>query len=326
MKISIELFSCELILKLCKNINDKYQNKQSATPFAEEAMHEIYNTRRMASSKTTINERTAYNHFINYFGCKAPLTDITPEVIKGFEAYLSDKKVTPNTSASYMRSLRAIINRMGGNGHDLFKEVSTGNKRAMKKTVSEETIKKIEKLEMPKHSKDARARDLFLLSFYANGMPLVDMVGLTTANIKENHIIYHRHKTGEEVSVLITPKIQSILKRYHQKENPFLMPFLNNEKAVKSYRQYQSILGRTNRWLYGLSKRNSLPKITSYTPRHSWATIAYKNGIDIHIIAKALGHTNPLTTLNYIKEIDYSEVDSASLLIAQSIIKCKNAA
>lgn len=327
MKITIEILHFEFTV-ICsrKKGNKAPDNRKPAAPFAEEAVREIENPKRTARPSTVTNERTALNSFVSYFGREATLADITSETIKGFEARLAERGIAPITSACYMRSLRAVINRLGGDGKELFAQVNTNRRRTVKKAVREDVVEKLESLDIPENTREAYARDTFLLSFYAMGMPLVDMTGLSADNLRGEHIIYHRHKTGEEVSVLITPKIRQLLDRYRREDSPYLMPFLTAGKDIESYNQYQSVLNRTNRWLHHLTDGFGLPKITSYTARHSWATIASRKGVDIYVISKALGHTNLLTTLNYIKETDYDKVDSACLMIQQSIRKPKSVA
>jgi len=59
-------------------------------------------------------------------------------------------------------------------------------------------------------------------------------------------------------------------------------------------------------------------KVTTYTARHSWATIAKKAGFSIEIIAEALGHEyGNRTTAVYLDNFDQSVIDEAN----QKVIK-----
>ena len=60
----------------------------------------------------------------------------------------------------------------------------------------------------------------------------------------------------------------------------------------------------------GLSHR-----ITSYAARHTWATIAYSKGGSLGAISKALTHATPLTTQNYLKELDDKEIIEVNRLV-----------
>lgn len=301
-------------------------HKETSMPtFAQMAMEEIANPVRRVSQSTVTNERTAVRAFTKYTGADLLLKDITPEVISGFERWLLDKGICPNTSACYMRSLRAVVNRLGADGKRLFRTVGTGKKRTVRKAVGTDTVGRIEGLRLEQGTQYAHARDTFMFSFYACGIPFVDLVGLKKDNVQGGHIIYRRHKTGETVTIPIVPPMAAMLEKYGRKDSPYLLPFLA-DGGVRSYGHYQNLLKRYNRQLRSVSEKYALPKLTSYTPRHTWATLAYGNGTEIRVIAKALGHTNPQTTLNYIKEIDNGEVDTASIGLTALVEKAKRAA
>lgn len=316
MNIIIEMFG--FIFKASCFRKAKQQSAEtstsSATPFVVLALKEIESRTQKVRPSTIINERTALNAFVKYAGSEIALEDITAECIQGFEQNLAERNISPNASACYLRSLRAVINRLGGSGRELFSLVSTGKKRTGKKAVSAQVIEDIERIEIKDDKKLAIARDTLLISYYAMGMPFVDLANLTKDNIHGDHIVYQRHKTGETVSVLLTPELKGLLNKYKQNNSLHLLPFLNS--AQLSYQQYQAILGKHNRWLKKLSDTYHLPKLTTYTARHTWATLAYRRRIDIQVIAKALGHTNPMTTLNYIRDIDYDSVDQACRLMS----------
>src|SRR3712207_7772652 len=58
---------------------------------------------------------------------------------------------------------------------------------------------------------------------------------------------------------------------------------------------------RYNRSLKLLARQAGISvNLTSYVARHSWASIAYEQGIALPVISKVLGHTNTETTLVYI--------------------------
>jgi len=74
------------------------------------------------------------------------------------------------------------------------------------------------------------------------------------------------------------------------------------------------------RALRGISiKIGGTHRLTSYTPRHSWASIAYQKGVNINVIARALGHANANITLIYIKEISDPQLENANHIVMQAI-------
>lgn len=315
--MNIRVMGFKFTMALKKTSRVSMVTTEVTVPFAVAAIKEVKNPKRKVRPSTIANEQTAVRAFVSFYGKQSTLKDITAECIEDFERHLAKKGICPNTSACYMRSLRAVINRMGGHGKELFAHVSTSKKRTGKKAVSSEVMKRIEQLDIKDNTKLAYARDTLLLSFYAMGMPFIDMVGLTTANIHDDHIIYHRHKTGEKVCVPLTPSLRTLIDKYRCKDNKYLLPFL--QPRNNTYQQYHIVLDRQNRWLHQLSEQYGLPKLTTYTSRHTWATLANRNHVDIQVIAKALGHTNPMTTLNYINDIDYDGVDTACQVVLDSL-------
>ena len=50
-------------------------------------------------------------------------------------------------------------------------------------------------------------------------------------------------------------------------------------------------------------------KLTSYTSRHSWATIAKRKGVPTAIISEGLGHASEQTTQIYLDSFDKEVMD-----------------
>ena len=86
--------------------------------------------------------------------------------------------------------------------------------------------------------------------------------------------------------------------------------------------EYEAVRDIYNRQLRRLSKMAGLSrKLTSYVARHSWASMAYSQNVDLSVISKALGHTNSKTTMVYIREIDDNRIDKANHQLLGSIMK-----
>ena len=83
---------------------------------------------------------------------------------------------------------------------------------------------------------------------------------------------------------------------------------------------YPSALNRYNRSLKLLARQAGIPvKLTSYVARHSWASIAYEQGVALPVISKALGHTNTETTLVYIEGIKDERLAEANRKLLERI-------
>lgn len=278
-------------------------------PFLPTVMNEIEKRRGQTCTSTVENELTAVRSFAKYVDRNLTMADITPQLIHGYERWLLDRGIKPNTSACYLRSLRAVLNRCGMDGNSLFAEVHTGREVTEKRAADIKTIQKIKEVTLNPDSFLSLARELFIFSIMAMGIPFVDLAHLRKSDIRDGYLIYHRRKTRKKVKVKIEPCMQEIISRRCNHNSPYLFPLLrgNTEK------EYHSLLCRYNRALAQISINSGLKrKVTSYTPRHTWASMAYKKGEKLAVISKALGHSSPMTTLAYLKEIDDTALEQAN--------------
>jgi len=309
------------IEELSEDNVSREQTETSEEPTLMELLNrEMERQKTLVSKSTSDNQKTAVNAFREYLdGCSLRLSNLEADHIKGFSVWLLRHGKKQNTTACYLRSLRSLLNRFGDYGQ-LFKSVRTSNAKTDKRSVSEEVILKLASIPINDKEYDAFARDMFLFCFYAMGMPFVDLAHLKKSQIRNGHIEYYRHKTRQRVRVALNPICRKIICKYSKAGSPFLFPILK-EQTDKDYRH---VLGRYNRALKRLSDYLRLDRpLTSYIPRHSWATIAYKGGVELSAISKVLGHTNPNTTLLYIRELDDSYVDHANKVVLQIMNKKK---
>ena len=131
--------------------------------------------------------------------------------------------------------------------------------------------------------------------FYLIGINAIDLFNLK--QIVDGRIEYKREKTGKLYSIKVEPEAMEIINRY--KGNKFLLNTL--ETNDYNYRKYMAAMNRglqklgnfERKGLGGKKIRDILfPDITSYTARHTWATIAHKIGISKDVISLALGQND----------------------------------
>ena len=322
MHIGITLRNVGTTLGLHRGKSTSKDNNKSHKRFAEVYLQEIERRRRMVSSSTIENELTAYRSFLAFAGHGFLVCELTSDHVLRYERWLRDRGVSPNTSACYMRSLRAVTNRLGLNGSALFQEVRTAKDKTEKKAVNAKTIQKIMAAKVPDGSFLALARDAFLFSIMAMGIPFVDLVHLKKSNLRDGAIVYNRRKTGRRVAVKIEPCMQEIINRYNDPTSPYLFPLLTETEPAKAETEYKRLIGRYNRALKRLCIVSCVKtRVTSYTARHTWATLAYKMGMVLAYISKALGHASPVTTQNYLKDIDDEGLFNANKALIGKIFK-----
>lgn len=294
----------------------------SNEPFIVKAKEEIEKASCLCSRSTTENRTTALNAFEKFLlekGDETTTADgLTIDHIKAFEKWQLDRGRKLNYVRCNLRNLRAIINRINGKGTELFGSIRTSNAQTEKRAVEEEIISKLEKSQFPKGSRKDLARDVFLFCFYAMGIPLIDAAHLKKSQYRDGQIVYYRHKTHRQVKIKVAPKLKQIIDRLSCNDSTYLLPILTSEDKDVAGLQYKRFQQNYNRILARISKDLGMEShLTSYTPRHTWASIAFEKGININVISQALGHANTRTTQNYIREISGEQLNEANLMVIQ---------
>lgn len=299
-----------------------HKSNRKLADCAQQAMEELCQRR----AKSTIdNYQTALRSLLTYAGKDISTEQIDVAMMEGYQRWLQLRGVSRNTSSCYMRSLRALLRHIDAEGEykEAFKSVYTGNEKTEKRAITEEELKRLRSplptsphwgrgKEQRKNAALGMARDLFLFSFCALGMPFVDLAFLKKSQVKDGYIDYRRHKTGQHIRVKIEPLMQEIIDKYARKDGLYLFSILTHSNHEEAMREYERQRSRYNRLLGELSKKLNLPHLTSYVARHSWASIAYGQDVALPIITKAMGHTSTQTTLTYIREINDHRIEEAN--------------
>ena len=249
---------------------------------------------------------------------------VTEQFVESYNTFLIQRGVVRNTISFYMRIFRSVYNKAVTQKiveqTFPFKNVYTGVDKTRKRAVTETVISQLLSIDLKKSKALQFARDLFIFSFYTRGMAFVDIVFLKKSNIQNGYITYVRHKTGQELTIKIETKLQNIINRYEKKDSPYVFPILNTEDGNKAYSQYEIALNYYNRQLKRLS--NFLEpniNLSSYTPRHTWATTARNKNVPLSIISAGMGHSSERTTLIYLTKIEKSVIDEVNKTIIDSI-------
>ena len=327
-----------LIMSFCKNATKAIQagmnNSHEKENIFDRLRREIEQTREGSAEKTTINKHTAVNTFEKFYKQKWPdhacnsIDELTEDTFIALERWALDNGLKPNYVALHMRNLRAIINRINGRGIQLFRHVCTRNGQSEKRAVSEDTIHQIEIIKSSDtvSSDESRACAIFLTCFYGMGIPLIDAAYLKKKQYKDGKIVYFRQKTHRKVTIDVSPELARLLEELQTPPDcPYLLPILTSTNKHEAMKEYRAFYQKYRRRLHDISQKLDNPVcLTSYTPRHSWANIAYKNNVDINVIARALGHANTNITYAYIREIDDCALFAANEIVCRAILSAQH--
>ncbi|WP_297693906.1 site-specific integrase, partial [uncultured Eudoraea sp.] len=156
-------------------------------------------------SQGKISTSSIYNdakNSLKRFKSKLNLMDVTSDFLKNYESYMISEGRSVTTISIYIRSLRSIYNQaidaeMVDRKYYPFGKNKYQPKapRNIKKVLTIEQIKSIIDYKVEEGSNQQLAKDMWLLSYYCNGMNMKDIINLRFKNIQEDRIYFERLKT-----------------------------------------------------------------------------------------------------------------------------------
>ena len=267
------------------------------------------------TSETYSSTLNSFSEFRN--GVDLYFEDMDSNLLLAYEYHLKSKSLSPNTISFYMKRLRAVYNKAIDDGFvenkNLFKRVFTSSEKTVKRAISLKHIKKLKNLDLSYSVSKEFARDIFLFSFYTRGMSFVDIAYLQEKDLKGNVLTYRRKKTGQLLNIQWEHCMQEIVNKYSSSTiSPYLLPIIKRPEG-NVRKQYQNVQSLINRNLKNIGKDLNLPiPLTMYCARHSWASIARREGIPISIISEGMGHDSESTTQIYLASLETQVIDKAN--------------
>ena len=287
----------------------------------------------------TASNYTCSKNSLKTFKDKLAFWEITPEFLRGYEKKLLSDEKSISTVGIYLRPLKAIINRAIEDG-TLPKDYNYpfGSKTALKyqiptsknikKALEMNEVKALFDYQAERNSWEERALDFWKFSYMANGMNMKDISLLKRRDIKDGFIEFIRAKTANTnrtvtpIKVYLTDELKAIIRKHGKKNrgpNTLIFPIIRQidtlERQLADLKQFIKMV---NRYTRRVALKIGIDKdCTTYTARHSTATILKRSGADIQQISEALGHASISTTKAYLGSFeDGSKKEMAKLLTA----------
>jgi integrase len=96
----------------------------------------------------------------------------------------------------------------------------------------------------------------------------------------------------------------------------YIFGFLNgDETPLQITKRIRDVISNCNRRLRKIGKAIGIEGLSTYTARHSYATVLKRSGANIAYISESLGHNDLKTTENYLASFEKEErVKNASFL------------
>jgi len=279
-----------------------------------------YYEQRLAIIKIKLASTTHERYFYSfeklkkYIGKQAlPFSKIDINWLEGYYAHLLTNKNNTNTANKELETISGLIKKAIAEGYiqgylDPFVNFNYKKVTVHKDRLNAEEIEAIEALTLSGNLDIYR--DVFLFEFYAAGLRITDALSITISNIKGHRLEYIMHKTNKKRSLLISGKMETIIKKYSEgkTENQYLFPLLKCTPALR--KEIESKTSSMNLTLKEIAKAAKIDKkITTHTARHSFADIARRKTKDIYSISKALGHSDISITQAYLSSLDMGEND-----------------
>lgn len=276
--------------------------------------------------RTSETYRSTHNSFKRFLdGGDISFVNVTAALICSYEEWLRKEGLVPNSTSFYMRILRATYNRavrqkLVFDRHP-FADVYKGMARTVKRAVDLAVIRRIATLPLTDNY-SIFARDMFMISFYMQGMAFVDMANLKRSDLRGHQLIYRRQKTGQHITIRWTDAMQAIVDRHPvPKGSQYMLPIIDPGRKASLRSQRRRCQGLVNSCLHDIGNMLQLHhKLTMYVARHSWASIAHEAGVPTTIISRGMGHTKEQTTNVYLKDIDCGEIAAANQRIINMVL------
>jgi integrase len=269
---------------------------------------------RYLESRTTIKLHTKdmYKTAINKFNAIKPgitVRDITPSLLMEFEKDMLEADNSPFTVSSYMVHLRSLINHFmkvdkivpqefkypfGKYGGYIIRK---GINRKL--VMSKEEIKKVVEFNDFQTTEQKYARDLWVLSYWCNGMNYADLFRMKWTNIHDDLIIFNRMKTentmrnhSREIVVPVLPKLRELIEKVGVKNSLYILGHLDNgynEKTFQFRKDWQLAKIRVGLTYIEEKLKLKIP-LRMKTARDCYSETLRRAGYDADIRDEMMGH------------------------------------
>lgn len=307
----------------------KYSELSVNTLFAKK-LEELKNN---GQANTYLSYKGSLNKIEQFAGKHISFHEITVHWLNRFERHLSATAISHSSMGFYFRNLKCILNIARKDG--IVKEsqypfgkgkyeipIGCGRKLAL-------NLSEIQKIIMftDGTEKTEKYRDLWFFSYLCNGINFRDLLYLQYSNIVNGEICFIRAKTARNtkrskmIHAIITPEMKTIIKKWGNPptspEN-LIFPFATGtENPFERVKLVREVVTECNHILHNISCKTGIPRVTTYTARHSFATVLKRSGVNIAYISESLGHSNLSITENYLASFEVEERKKNSVFLTK---------
>ena len=128
----------------------------------------------------------------------------------------------------------------------------------------------------------------------------------------------HTLRKQKDIRVIVTDPMQRIIDTWGNPKRPdnFIFPILKGkETALEQKTKTKSLTRAINKRMKSIAENLGIDHISTYTARHSFATVLMRSGASIAYISEALGHQDLKTTENYLASFEREKREKAAELL-----------
>jgi integrase/recombinase XerD len=312
-----------------KKFNQKPKTNQGVLEVFSSYISELKQNERISTAYSYNNAKSSLTKFLESKNRKKiAFWEITTEWLNTYEKWMLESKNSITTVGIYMRSLRTIINVGIQNGlfdKDLYpfgkRKYQIPSGRNLKKALTLTDIASVVNYQT-KSDYEKRARDLWIFSYLCNGANIKDIAKLKYKNIEGTRISFIRAKTSnstkqdrQAISVFLLPEIQSIINEWGvgtDEPDDYIFGILSKDDTpTEEYTKIYQATKTINKYMKKIGGNLSFSlKLTTYTARHSFATVLKRSGAPTEFISESLGHKDLKTTENYLDSFEDDKKES----------------
>lgn len=310
----------------------------SFSGFAREFISKMRDEGRARSARNYLSALKSLEGFLGSEDIS--FSDITSLSLKDWISSMRDSRQKKNAYPNSVKTMfRAGCERYNDYDtgemrikHDPFRIVKIPPKRmADKRALPADTLRRFFDVDITSLRPSNRgmppraymARDVSLLVFCLVGINTVDLYNLDKGCYRDGRLCYNRMKTkgrradGAYIEIEVPERVKPLFLKYRGTERLFAFS--------ESYASDKTFNDCVNRGIRDIVRLGGLPPVSTYSFRHSWATIAQNVfGASLDTVGLCLNHASSLrVTAGYVKT-DFSVIDRLNAKILDYVFEGKD--
>ena len=278
---------------------------------------------KLGKINTFYRYRNTLHALETFAGKRITFDSITPVWLRRCEKFWMSEGKSSTTVNIYMRSLRCVMNDAIGYGvmRPVDSPFGTGKYRIPVASKRRMALTKEDIIAIRNWNGDDRSeywRDMWLFSYLCNGINFRDMLFLRRSSIIDGEIVFMRSKTNslrkepKLIRATLLEEMVDIIERRGNgiegsKDGMLFMHANGNETPQETINIVRNAISSCNAAMKTIAEDLGIEHVSTYTARHSYATVLMKSGVDITFISESLGHSSIRMTETYLGLYDKEE-------------------